>query len=329
MPAPEAPLLLGLDVGGTGSRGVVTDPAGRRLGSARDAGGNPQSRGGEVAAARIGGVLRAALGGLDPAGAAVCVIGLAGYRRFATEAARAEFVRHCRAAAGPAAPDTLRILLRPDAEVAFAAGTGAPDGVVLVAGTGSVACRIDRRRVTATRGGLGWLLGDEGSGAWLGREAARHTARALEEDTPDGLCAEVLAELGLPAGRPAEALSGLLRAVYDAPSTAPARLAPLVGRAAAAGDPAASRIVARAAAHLAALVRAALPAGGPSGPVVLAGAVAASPGPVRDALTADLLSGPSALGAAAATGDTAMAAAWLAALELDPTAPREAFLPEP
>ncbi len=60
-----------------------------------------------------------------------------------------------------------------DAETAFASATAEPDGTVLVAGTGSIAGRIRDRRMTTTTGGYGWLLGDEGSAFWLGRQAVR------------------------------------------------------------------------------------------------------------------------------------------------------------
>ncbi|MFE3107482.1 N-acetylglucosamine kinase [Kitasatospora indigofera] len=327
-PAPGADprLVLGVDAGGTAVRAVLADLTGRRLGEARTGGGNPQAQGGPEAAARIGEAIRAALGDHDPGGLAACVIGLAGYRRFATDAAAVAFTEECRAAAGPAVPGRLRLALRPDAEVAFAAGTAAPDGVVLIAGTGAVACRLQRRRVSTLRGGQGWLLGDEGSGFWLGREAARHTLDTLGSPSgaPDALATAVLAALGVPARPRAGAVAGLLRAVYDAPATAPATLAPLVGAAAAAGDEAAARIAGRAAAHLAALVEATLPAGAPPEPIVLAGAVAASPGPVRDALTAALAGLP---GRVVVAGDSTMAAAWLAARTLVPGTPHEAFLP--
>ncbi|MFD0258519.1 N-acetylglucosamine kinase, partial [Kitasatospora indigofera] len=325
-PGADRRLVLGVDAGGTAVRAVLADLTGRRLGEARTGGGNPQAQGGPEAAARIGEAIRAALGDHDPGGLAACVIGLAGYRRFATDAAAVAFTEECRAAAGPAVPGRLRLALRPDAEVAFAAGTAAPDGVVLIAGTGAVACRLQRRRVSTLRGGQGWLLGDEGSGFWLGREAARHTLDTLGSPSgaPDALATAVLAALGVPARPRAGAVAGLLRAVYDAPATAPAALAPLVGAAAAAGDEAAARIAGRAAAHLAALVEATLPAGAPPEPIVLAGAVAASPGPVRDALTAALAGLP---GRVVVAGDSTMAAAWLAARTLVPGTPHEAFLP--
>ncbi|MER5864818.1 BadF/BadG/BcrA/BcrD ATPase family protein [Kitasatospora sp. NPDC002040] len=307
---PAAELLLGLDVGGTGTRAQLTDPTGRRLGSAHGPGANPGTCGEEQAAARIATAVRTATEGHDPARIAACVIGLAGYRRFADDAARRAFAARCGLPAD-------RTFLRPDAEVAFAAGTDAPDGTVLIAGTGAVACDLRQGRVTAVRGGAGWLLGDEGSGHWLGREGARHTLRAVQDGAPDALSTAVLAHLGLPPAHTPATAAALLHVLHAAPSTAPAGLAPLVGRAAAAGLAPAVAITERAARHLAALLPAV-----PSGPLVLAGGVAASPGPVREALTA-LLPRPAVL-----ARDTAMAAAWLAARLLAPGAPHAAFLGE-
>ncbi|MEK8110359.1 hypothetical protein NKG94_50635 [Micromonospora sp. M12] len=61
-----------------------------------------------------------------------------------------------------------------DAVTAFAAGTSAPSGAVLIAGTGAVAARIDDRRVSRTADGLGWLLGDEARACgWACRRFAR------------------------------------------------------------------------------------------------------------------------------------------------------------
>ena len=65
-----------------------------------------------------------------------------------------------------------RVSVLPDYEIAHRAAFGAGPGVVLVASTGSAAfARAGRRSRRA--GGYGPLLGDEGSGFWLGREAAR------------------------------------------------------------------------------------------------------------------------------------------------------------
>jgi N-acetylglucosamine kinase-like BadF-type ATPase len=88
-----------------------------------------------------------------------------------------------------------------DIEAAFASAPGFPaDGLALVAGTGAVAARITGRRCTATAGGDGWLLGDDGSGFWIGRSAVRAALRMADgRGGPTLLAASVGRELGLPA----------------------------------------------------------------------------------------------------------------------------------
>ena len=60
-----------------------------------------------------------------------------------------------------------------DALVAFASTTTATEGRLLISGTGSIAVSIRGRRIVDTAGGYGWLLGDDGSGFWLGQQAVR------------------------------------------------------------------------------------------------------------------------------------------------------------
>lgn len=56
-------------------------------------------------------------------------------------------------------------------------------GIFLYAGTGSVAIHIAANQEEITTGGWGYLLGDEGGGFWIGREALRHLARNVESGT--------------------------------------------------------------------------------------------------------------------------------------------------
>ena len=140
--------------------------------------------------------------------------------------------------------------------VAFAAGSTSLDGTVLISGTGAVAARIEDGAQTQVADGLGWLLGDLGSGFWLGREAAALTARCLYA------CAGVATQPLVDAV--AEAVGHrdpdrFVIAVQNRPAQELARLAPLVAQAAAAGDETALALADSAADHLA---RAA--SGGPS-----------------------------------------------------------------
>ena len=67
--------------------------------------------------------------------------------------------------------DRARVLT--DYELAHRAAFGAGPGVLLVASTGSIAFARGADGRVQRAGGLGPLLGDEGSGFWLGRSAAR------------------------------------------------------------------------------------------------------------------------------------------------------------
>ncbi|MEV1170412.1 BadF/BadG/BcrA/BcrD ATPase family protein, partial [Nonomuraea sp. NPDC049784] len=202
-----------------------------------------------------------------------------------------------------------------DIVTAFAAGTSAPSGTVLISGTGAIAAKITNHEQTATADGYGWLLGDEGSGFWLGHAAARATIRALA--TPDAraapsadrgggsLVALVVRHL-LPEGVGEDPVAQLAAAVHARPPLALAGLAPLVSQAAEAGDPVAEALVAEAASRLA---RTAAQVHEPGLPIVLAGSVLTSEGPVKRTVQG-LLAGT------ATAGDAAGAAAWLAARPL-------------
>jgi N-acetylglucosamine kinase-like BadF-type ATPase len=68
-------------------------------------------------------------------------------------------------------PDS-RVCVVHDARLVLAAA-GLESGIALIAGTGSVAYGRTKDGREAQRGGWGWMIGDEGSGAWITREAAR------------------------------------------------------------------------------------------------------------------------------------------------------------
>lgn len=63
-------------------------------------------------------------------------------------------------------------------------------GIACIMGTGSNACRYDGRRIVEQAGGLGYILGDEGSGAGLGKRLLgvyldRQMPRRLEAELQD------------------------------------------------------------------------------------------------------------------------------------------------
>ncbi|GLW70979.1 N-acetylglucosamine kinase [Kitasatospora phosalacinea] len=258
-------LHLGIDAGGSRTRAVLLDAAGRAVGRGEGPGANPAGAGTAPAAVRLAATASAALGDRPPGAVTACLIGLAGHRALADPAAFADRFRRALRLEAP-------VLLVPDAVPAL--GTAAPtgtDGTVLVAGTGAVCVRVAGLRAVAANGGLGWLLGDEGSGWWIGREAVR---RAHAQ--PDGALGS-LVRAHCAAGSSDE----LLRWAYDGPPRGLAALAAPVCRLAATGEPTARAITDTAADHLAALARA---TARPGQPLVLSGSVATADGPVRTRL---------------------------------------------
>lgn len=126
---------------------------------------------------------------------------------------------------------------------------GSPRGVgaAIVAGTGSATAALDDTNRLAVTGGWGYLLGDEGSGFALGRDAIRHTLQQLEfgrELTP--LVQAVLSNLH------ATSIADVKAAIYgrENPRQGMAALAPLVVQMADDGIAIANTLVAEAAASL-------------------------------------------------------------------------------
>lgn len=64
------------------------------------------------------------------------------------------------------------------------AAAGATEGVAVIAGTGSAAWGVNAAGEQARAGGWGYLLGDEGSGYWLGREAVRYSLHRMDLGEP-------------------------------------------------------------------------------------------------------------------------------------------------
>ncbi|WP_344685763.1 N-acetylglucosamine kinase [Saccharopolyspora taberi] len=306
MRSDDPAFVLGLDIGGTSSRALVCDLSGQVIGTGAASGGNPNSHPPDRAAAQVAEAARTALAGVDPAAVRGGVLGMAGASKLADPDVAALFQRAW-SELGLGCP--MRVI--GDCEVAFAAGTAESGGTVVIAGTGAVAARITDHRLAATAGGHGWLLGDEGSAFWLGREAVRTALRGLDRREERGeLVTAVFAEL---AGDAADPRGALITAVNAKPPIKLAELAPLVTTAARNGDKAAIDLVERAAdllADTAAITR----EPGETTPIVLAGGLVAPGNPVGDALRArlaerfpvePLTAGPGAAGAA-----------WLAAVDL-------------
>lgn len=258
-------LVVAIDGGGTGSRLIAVSTGGEPLLYLEGPPLNYTALGAQAFRENL-----RALASRLPGRPAVAVAALAGSSPHLGEAGRA--LREVLGAGQVAVMTDMEALLR-------AAARGG-DGIVVSAGTGSFAYGSCRGRA-ARAGGWGYLLGDEGSAYWLGREAVRHTLAALEAGHADALAELVMRRLGchsLPdciaaAHRAGRGLAGLSR--------------PLCGLS---GEPAARLILARGAGLLAGLVeRVYMLLGCPGRPLVYgAGGVIRGCGPYASYLAAEL-----------------------------------------
>lgn len=263
----EMQVVLGLDGGGTKTRCLAADTSGRVLGEGLSGASNYQVVGLEAAAAAVRAAAEAALAA---AGAhmsdvvAVCA-GLAGVGRPEDQAAMREALAFFR-------PAKLEVV--PDARVALAGALAGQPGVVVISGTGSIAFGLDQAGKTHRAGGWGWILGDEGSGYQIGRQALVAALAAQDGTGPATVLTERISDTWK-----LERLDQAIRRVYaDLPQAKAdmAALAPLVMAAAADGDAAAKEILARAGHDLgtvaaAVLRRLALPPGTPELVTIIGG----------------------------------------------------------
>lgn len=285
-------LVLGVDAGGTSTTCVVADEDGLVRGRGRGAGANPHSSLYPENALRDAIVGAIASIPADRIGRGV--VGMAG----ASSAPHAQDMVH-RVWRGLGLPGLPAV--RDDIAIAFAAGTERRGGLVLIAGTGAVAARVQDDAVIRRCDGNGWLLGDEGSAVWIALAGLRAVLAAWDDRGADTVLRRWLPhDLGVDPHRPQD----LRASVYSRPPAELGLLAPTVGAAADAGDAVARRVIASAAERLVDNMMALRP--GPEEPVVLAGSVLNS-GPVGSVVVRGLrrrlgrepvFAGEGALGAA-------------------------------
>ena len=273
---------IGVDAGGTGTRAVLLDESGRCLALARSGPGNPVSAGAEVA---IGNVVaacteaRAARPDVgDPEVVALTMAGvmaLGGRLPGLAEALQGAGLR-------------ASVHFHADVESAFRSATSAKEGGVLIVGTGATGAAIRDGRLAALRDGLGWLLGDEGSGFWIGREVVRAVGRALDRRGPDTALTGLLLPLVQTGGGAAQPgrdprVMDLLDWVRSRRPVELSVAASLVAAPEAADDPVARAIVEGAVEALGGTL-AAVAEVAPEGPIVLGGSVVAPGAPVGERL---------------------------------------------
>jgi N-acetylglucosamine kinase-like BadF-type ATPase len=138
-----------------------------------------------------------------------------------------------------------------DIELAYRANFSAGEGILLYAGTGSVSYAIDQSGQVLKIGGWGYLLGDEGAGYWIGKEAIRLALFQIESKKTileGSLSHQVLNAMQ------AHDWETVKTFVYAKDRSEIAALSRIVDSAATSGDAEALNILSKAAAHLAELV---------------------------------------------------------------------------
>lgn len=232
-------IFLGIDGGGSQTSCVIGDET-SLLGSGSGAGSNVLRVGEEQARKSIVSAIRQA-----------CAAG---------KVTPQQIKRTCIGVAGGARPETTEIIRRILAEVvsgeievvgdmviAMEAAAGSGPGVIVIAGTGSIAYGRNAAGQTARAGGWGFAISDEGSGHWIGRAAVTAAMRACDEGQSNGLLEGIMKSCG------ASTREQMILVSNSSPPPDFAGLFPAVLAAADAGDPNAHDILASAGAELARL----------------------------------------------------------------------------
>jgi len=173
----------GIDGGGTRTRAVLVDDAGKFVGYGASGASNPKAVGLDGAAASVCEALDRAFRNVESRekNEIKAFIGLAGVRTESDRGAVSEAFLKPLAAIGLG---SARIHYGHDLDVAHAAALGGGEGVVLVVGTGSAALGKDANGRIRQAGGWGWFIDDPGSGYWLGYQAMRAAARSCDGRGP-------------------------------------------------------------------------------------------------------------------------------------------------
>jgi N-acetylglucosamine kinase-like BadF-type ATPase len=254
--------VMGIDAGGTKTICLLADETGAIVAEGRGGGANLQASGELEVEKVLYQVMETAQADRVTRPAAVC-LGIAGVDRDDD----AHVVRAIMRRITPGS----RVLVVNDALIALVAGAGDGPGIVIVAGTGSIAYGRNGEGVAARAGGWGHVIGDEGSGYWMGRRALAAVVREVDGRGPQtALTPAVLAHFGVTDA------AGLIRMVYhrEIPRGNVATLGRVVQKARDGGDAVAADILERAAEELAVAagsVAARLEMRGDEFPFVLAG----------------------------------------------------------
>jgi N-acetylglucosamine kinase-like BadF-type ATPase len=223
---------LGFDGGGTKTECVLLDPRGAVIGEGRGGPANPLRSGydGAFTSLREAAAEAMAAARIRPADVTNVCAGMAG-------AGRRSVVRRIMVFMTQEFPAALTQVAT-DYEVALESAAGSGPGVVLIAGTGSVAFGRNAAGETARAGGYGPWIGDEGSAFDIGRRAVSAVAHTRDTDAPVTMLAEMI-----PAALDCPDWDELMLRIMKNPDEVFPKLFPAVAAAANSEDSAAKEIL--------------------------------------------------------------------------------------
>jgi glucosamine kinase len=273
-------ILIGADVGGT-KTAVAVSRDGKIVGRADGPGAAVRPGRALASSSTIAEVVRQALSAAGLLIGDVLLVGAAGVGR---EPERDELRKALR---GENVASS--VVVTTDIEIALAAAFADGPGIVVSAGTGSVAVGRDRTGQRHRIGGYGWQMGDEGSGYAIGRASLGAVSRAVDGRSPKTALSDRL----LRATR-SDDYDELVRWAAGASPAEVAALAPHVLAVAAAGDPLAQGIADYAARELSQLAICLIPKMDitPPIPVAVTGGLLGADQPLRKTLLAKLAEEP-------------------------------------
>ncbi|MEO0509622.1 MAG: BadF/BadG/BcrA/BcrD ATPase family protein [Verrucomicrobiota bacterium] len=234
--------FLGVDGGGTKTRGLLIDESGGKLRYAEAGSSNLNSTDAATVSESLKSVIEECTSGLESLPRASC-FGLAGA---SSEKAKRQLGRII------SSHGLNNFLIISDAEVALEGAFNGAPGILLIAGTGSSCFGKDKSGNLLRTGGWGWLADDAGSASWIGQRALHEAMRQYDGRSKGSAIQEsILLRLGI--RNESEITSGLYNPNISRVQLA--ALAPIVIQLAGSGDGPALVIVQDAVHELAALVR--------------------------------------------------------------------------
>ncbi len=164
--------ILGIDGGGTKTIAVVADLHGNILGMGLSSGSNYHAVGLENAIKAIKDSSKQAISNANVSTIKSACFGLAGAGRISDHKILFSKLENLIIAN--------KILLKHDAYIALAGATICQPGVIIIAGTGSMAFGMNHLGKEERSNGWGYLLGDEGSAYYIGRKALSYACKAFD-----------------------------------------------------------------------------------------------------------------------------------------------------